>query len=264
MMTAKPSIEKTELDQKISAGSFIVYYQPQVELKTNSVIGAEALVRGINDKGQIVSPNDFVPYYEALGLIREIDFFVLKSVCLDIKYWGSLGFHPCVSVNFSRVTLMEPDVVKTIKEMCKAHGVDPSRIVIEVTESVEKIDDAKLYLLIDELSETGFRVSLDDFGAEYSNLSLLIERHFDEIKLDKSLIANLDSNKRSQIVVKNISKMCRELGEDRLLAEGIETKEQKQKLTQYKYKYGQGFYFYRPMTQEKFTRVLKRSGEASV
>ncbi len=264
MMTAKPSIGKTELDQKISADSFVVYYQPQVELKTNSVIGAEALVRGINDKGQIISPNDFIPYYEASGLIRELDFFVLKSVCLDIKHWESLGFHPCISVNFSRVTLMETHVVKRIKEVCKAHEVDPSRIMIEVTESVEKIDDAQLYLLMDELSQTGFRVSLDDFGAEYSNLSLLIERHFDEIKLDKSLIENLVSNKRSRIVVKSIAKMCKELGEERLLVEGIETKEQKQKLTQYKYKYGQGFYFYRPMIQEKFTRVLQRIGEANV
>lgn len=247
------------LNKKVTDDRFKVYYQPQVELKTNHIIGAEALIRKIDNNGRVILPNEFIPYYEAKGMIRDIDLFVLETVCKDIKRWEASGLQPRISVNFSRATLMEADIVKKIIEVCKIYDVDPSVITIEVTESLEKMNGEELHILIAELSKAGFETSLDDFGSKYSNLSILTEMYFDEIKLDKSLTAGIENNRKNQIVVKNISNMCRELGEMRLLAEGIETEEQKERLYYYQYEYGQGFYFYRPMTQEIFDEVLKQN-----
>ena len=247
------------LNKNVAYDGFKVYYQPQVELKTNHIIGAEALIRKIDDDGRVILPNEFIPYYEAKGIIRNIDFFVLETVCKDIKRWEASGLQPRISVNFSRATLMEADIVRKIVEVCKIYDVDPSAITIEVTESLEKMNGEELHILIAELSKAGFETSLDDFGSKYSNLSLLTEMYFDEIKLDKSLTAGVENNRRNQIVVKNISNMCRELGEMRLLAEGIETEEQKERLHYYQYEYGQGYYFYRPMKQEIFEEVLKQN-----
>ncbi len=249
--------------QEIEERKFTVYYQPKVSLKTNEIIGAEALVRKI-EQGQVVNPEKFIPYYEQTGIIRHVDFFVLESVCQALKQWNSEGLYPKISVNFSRTTLMEPNVANSILETCKSYGVNPENIMVEITESISKMKDEELRALAVSFGEAGIHISLDDFGVKYSNLSLLTEMYFDEIKMARSLIESLEDSRKSQIIVRNVVNMCRELGNMWLLAEGIENEEQCERLLYYHCEFGQGFLFYSPMPHADFDKALRSNAHHSV
>ena len=249
--------------QEIEEQKFTVYYQPKVNLKTAEIVGAEALVRKI-DQGKIVNPEKFIPYYEETGIIRHVDFFVLESVCQVLKQWNSEGLYPKISVNFSRTTLMEPNVAATILEICRHYGVNPANIMVEITESISKMKDEELQALAVSFAEAGIHISLDDFGVKYSNLSLLTEMYFDEIKMDRSLIESLEDSRKSQIIVRNVVNMCKELGNMWLLAEGIENEEQRDRLIYYRCEFGQGFLFYRPMPYAEFDKALRENPHPSV
>ena len=246
----------SEFVQEIREGIFMVYYQPQVDLHCGQIIGAEALVRKAGDDGKIVPPGVFIPFYESAGVIRYVDLFVLETACRAIRDWEVHGHKIHVSVNFSRMTLLEPEIVKTIKDICTKCGVRTSMITIEVTESISKMEQEYLRKLIRELKGEGFSVSLDDFGSSYSNLSMLSSMHFDEIKFDRSLVMGMENNRKSRAVLKHSIQMCRELGGSRTLAEGIETFNEFTLLKEFSCDYGQGYYFSRPVPTEEFSALL--------
>lgn len=247
----------TEVLQEISDHYFEVYYQPQVELKSRRIIGAEALVRKRDKQGKLLAPESFIPYYENEGVISHVDMFVLDTVCATLQDWNKKGIDIHISTNFSRVTLMAPDIVMRIKECCTQHGVLPEKITIEVTESIGKMDYQQLLELIQAFISEGFSVALDDFGSEYSNLSILTAIAFNEVKFDKSLVDKLEINSQSRIVMKYAMKICSELSHTRSLAEGIETERQLELLLRYHCDYGQGYYFGKPMPADVFYNLLR-------
>lgn len=245
-----------EVIKEVEEGRFIVYYQPQVDIKTGKITGAEALVRKLDENGKLIPPNKFIPLYEMEGVISHVDLFVLQSACAAMHQWSKQGYEIHLSINFSRVTLLEPGIVNTIKGICEQHEVNPSSITIEVTESISKMDHDSLRELIEEINSAGFTISLDDFGSQYSNLSILSSMDFDEIKFDKSLIESLEHNQKSRVVMENTVKMCRELKGTTSLAEGIETKGQLELLMGYDCNMGQGFYFSKPVPEGEFRDML--------
>ena len=250
----------SEVLQDIQDGLFIVYFQPQVRIKTGRIVGAEALVRKKRKDGSIIPPDKFVPYYEMNGVIRHVDFHVLKTVCGVLKQWEALGMPDLrVSVNFSRVTLMEPDLISTMLRICEKHSVSPSRITIEVTESISKMDHNELRPLADAVREAGFRTSLDDFGSKYSNLAILTALTIDEIKFDKTLVDGLVHNEKSRAILKYGIQMCHEMKLSVSLAEGIETPEQMALLREYDCDYGQGYLFSKPLPLEEFNILLLKN-----
>ena len=168
------------------------------------------------------------------------------------------GYDLHFSVNFSRMTLLTPDIITTIKDICTQHEVPPSSITVEVTESISQIDNDYLSALLKELNQAGFTISLDDFGSHYSNLAILASMDFDEIKFDKTLVDSLEHNQKSQIVLANTIRMCRDLKETTSLAEGIETRGQLELLINYQCDYGQGYYFSKPISEEAFDLLLKK------
>ncbi|MBQ4347098.1 MAG: sensor domain-containing phosphodiesterase, partial [Firmicutes bacterium] len=248
-----------EVAREIENNRFVVYYQPQVDLRSGEIIGAEALVRKLDEKGGVIPPNKFIPVYEMEGIVSYVDLFVLKTACDDIKRWNKKGSKLRVSVNFSRVTLMQPNIVDSICNICEEAGVSPENITIEVTESVSKIEPDFLKRLISEIKGKGFGISLDDFGSEYSNLSLLSAVKFDEIKFDRSLVSAIEGNANSRAILEGSIKICRELKGTSSLAEGIETEEQKKILREYKCDYGQGYYFSKPVPVWEFEDLVKTS-----
>lgn len=244
---------------KVKKDRLVVYYQPQVELRTGKVIGAEALVRAIDMDGRIVLPEKFIMDFEAADDISFIDFFVLETICKDLQRWRKYGIFTHISLNFSKRTLEEPDFLERTMEILKWYSISPSYITIEITESIKIREKSEILPRLAELINEGFKIAMDDFGKDYSNLLMLTEINFGEIKLDKDFVEDIENNKRSQVVVKNLVDMCWELGKIRMLAEGIEKREQVKTLMSCNCEYGQGFYYYHPMPLEKFEEMIGKN-----
>lgn len=243
-----------ELLESIGRGDFVVYLQPKVRLESGCLTGAEALVRKQNADGSLIMPDWFIPQYESEHIIRHIDLYVLEVVCKTLKGWKEHGKELLrVSVNFSRVTLMENDIVKTIKEVCDRYEVAPEYIDIEMTESIGKIRWETLEKLTVEFKEAGFSISLDDFGARYSNLAILSTMEFNNLKLDKSLVRDIERNEKSRMIVEHAISLCRHLRGTTSVAEGIENEQQMQLLSDSKCDVGQGYYFSRPLSIREFS-----------
>lgn len=242
-----------QLLRDIRDGKFEVFLQPQIELDTGRIRSAEALVRRRTAEGELENPAKFIPRYEEEGIIRHIDFFVVETVCATISKWKRDCVHAIrISVNFSRVTLQEDNIAGKLKDLCARYGVDADDIVIEITESVGDMDNEEMSKVMSSLTESGFSISLDDFGTGYSNLAVLSNQGFDEVKLDKSLIDSLECSDRSQIIAEWTIGMCRKLGFNVSVGEGIETTEQRDILQKYDCNVGQGYFFDRPMPIDKF------------
>lgn len=250
----------SEVLKDLAENKFKVFLQPQVDLKTGEIVGAEALVRKMGDKGEVMLPGGFVSVYETEGVIRHVDFYVLETVCAAMQQWKSKNFQPCISVNFSRITLAEPGVAESIQAVCRKYGIEPASIKIEVTESIGKMGIEQLEALIGELTAAGFGISLDDFGSSYSNLAILSSLNFDEVKFDKELVDHLEGSEKSRVVMESGIRMCRRLEHTKSLAEGIETEEQWKLLEKYDCDLGQGFYFSEPLPLEEFYELM-RPGE---
>lgn len=237
----------------ISEDKYKVFLQPKVNLKTGKLSGAEALIRRVDNNGDLIFPDRFIPLYEAEGVIRHIDFYALECVCRLIRQMREEGRHiGRISVNFSRVTLLEYDIVDRIAAVCKKYKVDPDLICIEVTESVSKLKTSELVALAQKIKDAGFYLSLDDYGAKYSNITLLSNVKFDEVKLDKSIISEITVNERARAIVRSTIYMCRGFGSTKTIAEGIETEEEMKLLREYHCDCGQGYYFSKPISIEDF------------
>lgn len=246
-----------EVLREIREGRFVVYFQPQIDFATGSIFGAEALVRKQGEDGELIAPNQFIPFYEAADVIRYVDLHVLELACAALREWEDEGLDLQISVNFSRLTLMEPEIVDTIAEVCRKYGISPDKITVEVTENINKMENTHLKRLIGQLKERKFHISLDDFGSSYSNLAILSDIAFDEVKFDRSLIRNIETSVKSQVVVRNSMKMCEELGGSVSVAEGVETKGQMDLLIQYGCYIGQGYYFSKPISRGAFSALLR-------
>lgn len=244
--------EVQQLLDDIAAGMFVVHLQPQVELRTEKVVGAEALVRRREASGELLAPAGFIPTYEKEGIIRHLDFFVLETVCSALRCWKRLGFSLPVAVNFSRMTLLEHNVVNRLLEICARYNVEPGLIRIEVTESLSRIDTPTLKKLVSLLRDEGFAVSLDDFGTQHSNLAILTNIDFNEIKFDRSLVSGLGDTPKSGVIMEHAIGMCHAFRRTASLAEGVETPLQKDILKDYHCRYGQGFLFGKPMSMDEF------------
>ncbi len=249
-------ILSANLDKEIASGKFLVYLQPQIDIKTGEFSGAEALIRRKGADGFVQPPISFIPFYEKEGIISKIDLFVLETVCIQLEEWKKIGVNKDirVSVNCSRITVTEENIVQKFCNIASKYAIDKSQIVVEITETINGVGDDVLADIIDQFSTCGFSVSLDDFGSGYSNLSSLMVSNFDELKLDMSLINNLHNDEKSRKIIKSALNLCDELTTLVSVAEGIEHYEQYQILKEMNCNKGQGYFFDKPMPIEDFTK----------
>ncbi len=249
------AILSENLEKEIQNQKFVVYLQPQIDMKTGCYNSAEALIRRKNFDGTIQPPIAFLPFYEKEGIISKIDLFVFETVCKHLKAWKDAGFNRdmTVSVNCSRITVSEKKVVKQFCDLCDRYSVDRSAIVIEITETISSTNDEVLAGIISNIKGAGFSISLDDFGNGYSNLSTLKISDFDEIKIDMGLVNNLHTDAKSLSLTKVGLNLCDELDNLISVAEGIEVIEQYDILKALNCNKGQGYYFAKPMPIEEFT-----------
>lgn len=232
---------------------FKIYFQPKVNMSENKLNGAEALVRW---EGQKVGPAVFVPILEEENLIEELDFYVLETVCQNIRNWIDEGIEPVkISTNISRNNLIDPKLVSKIVNIIKKYDIDPKYIEIEITETAAAQNSNDLYRVINELQSQDINISIDDFGTGSTALNLLTDVSVDTIKIDKTFIDKYKS-KNSGVVIKNTVHMINELGIN-IIAEGVEEKEQVDFLQDIGCPTAQGYYYDKPLTEEDFTTRLK-------
>lgn len=240
----------------VEEGLLDIYLMPQTSTLSGKLVGAEALIRYLDPVRNIeMQPASFIPALEDMGEVAYVDFFALARACETEARWQREG-RPAVplSVNFSRMTVGVEGFVDYVRQAVSCHGIDPSLIEIEVTESARGRGGDLLRQVTDELRTHGFRVAVDDFGVDNANVSLFTQLSFDVLKLDKSLVSGLDENDHTRRVVSSVAKLCNDLG-IQSVAEGIETQEQLDVLGSTGCTRAQGYHIGRPVPIAEFERT---------
>lgn len=255
----------SDLIASIKNREYEVFLQPKINLDTNALIGAEALTRFRSKKLGIVPPAQFIGVLEKNNLIRYIDLFVFEESCRLLEKWKSMGVSPLpvISLNFSRVTLLERDILISVETIIKNYDVPRENLEIEITESAATMGKSVLYQTVSDLYNAGFLISLDDFGTKYTNLSILADIDFSVLKIDRSLVNKLESSTSYRVVLQNIIRMCEEMNIE-VIAEGIETFAQEQVLKAIGCKYGQGYLYGKPIPADEFEEKYIQNAAAAM
>jgi diguanylate cyclase (GGDEF)-like protein/PAS domain S-box-containing protein len=236
---------------------FQLYFQIQVD-SSHRALGAEVLIRWIQPERGLVSPQQFIPLAEEMGLILPIGQWVLDTACIQLKRWRqySLTRDLVLAVNVSARQFHQTDFVTQVQATVQRHGIDPGRLKLELTESMllESIDAT--VATMNALSEIGVSLSLDDFGTGYSSLQYLKMLPLDQLKIDKSFVRDIDTNSGDLAIVKTIIAMARSMELD-VIAEGVETEAQRQLLLDSGCTHFQGYLFSQPVPIEQFEALLK-------
>ena len=235
---------------------FKVWYQPKFDTRDSHICGAEALVRWQKPDEGFVLPTDFIPVFENTGQIVELDEEVIRIVCADIRDAKESGIDITpVSVNLSQLHLMKPGIVEKIREITEEYRIAGPDISFEITESVSVNDKPMMDHLVETIHKMGFRVDMDDYGKGSSTLWALSDTNFDTLKLDKSFVDEIGSEKMDIILQSTIS-LAKHL-EMEIVAEGVETKEQVDFLVKNHCYIAQGYYFAKPMPKEEYIGMIK-------
>lgn len=233
-----------------------VYYQPQVATKDNRVYRLEALLRWFPPEGAPVSPAEFVPVAERAGLIGEIGYWVIESVCRQIKIWQQNDIEKVrVSINLSAQQVAERNLVERIREIMLSHRVSGACLEFEITESILLEDLEKVKTVLHQLRDLDISIAIDDFGTGYSSLKYIQELPIDMIKIDRSFICDLLKKPSNQSIVKAIISLGHNLNLQ-VVAEGVENQSELDFLCQRKCEFIQGFYYYRPLPHQEITPIL--------
>lgn len=254
------SFKQLDLEQSMrhatsnECSEFEVYYQPVVDISIDGdpCCGAEALVRWNSATMGLISPAEFIPMAEYLGLINPIGQYVMREACKHCKYWNDMG-HPDyhVNVNLSVVQLLRNDIVDNIRQVIEETGINPKNLTLEVTESLAINDMGRMKQILGDIKQLGVMLALDDFGTGYSSLNHIRELPIDIIKIDRCFIIDIGKDDYSEVFVKMVSELAETIGV-RICVEGVEDSEQVEKLRAMKVQYIQGYYYGKPMRAADF------------
>lgn len=246
---------ETDLRRAFAAGEFHLAYQPQIHLVTNELVGIEALLRWTHPKHGPVSPAEFIPVAEEIGLIIPLGQWVLRQACSDAAKWPS---SIRVAVNLSPVQFRGRGLVSTVTQALAAMGLSAHRLELEITEAVLMQKDETNISTLHQLRALGVRISMDDFGTGYSSLSYLRNFPFDKIKIDRSFVFDSVKGQHGEAIVRTIAELGSILGID-TTAEGIETEEQLQLVRRAGCTEGQGYLIGRPCSASQIVDLITRS-----
>lgn len=253
-----------ELRKAIEQDNLQVYYQPIIDSRTGIVIGAESLVRWNHPEKGLLQPAQFMQMAEETGLIVPIGEWVLYKACEQNKRWEEAGFSALfTTVNISASQFRERSFEDVILNTFQKTGVSPGNIVLEITESTYMHNEDYFILKLHVLKNLGIKVAIDDFGTGYCSFSYLKQFPVDILKIDKGFIQGATSNRKDRAIVTAMISMARQL-EIEIVAEGVETEEQKMFLDQNCCYNLQGYLFSEPVSEERFTKILNSEGEMAV
>jgi diguanylate cyclase (GGDEF)-like protein/PAS domain S-box-containing protein len=249
---------KSKLRRALERNEFLVRYQPKVELATGKVVGAEALLRWRLPGHGEIAPAQFIPLAEESRLILDIGAWVLNQVCSDYAAWQKQLDDPgLVAINLSLKELSQASFIPRCRSVFEKHGVSPRRVELEITETTLMMDAERTLPLLDELRAMGVHLSIDDFGTGYSSLSALQQFPIGTLKIDQSFVRDAATDPDDATIVRTIIEMGRSLGLQ-VLAEGIETDEQRKFLLMSGCQFGQGRLFGEPVSADEFLEMVLR------
>ena len=248
---------ESSLRDALERNEFQVYYQPQVELKTGRIVGAEALIRWIHPELGFISPGQFIPLAEENGSIVQIGEWVLQTACQQVKTWQDAALPPIlIAVNLSVRQFNEPDLIEKLVKVLDSTGLEPKYLEVELTESM-LVDNIKLAnAQLKQLKALGVGIALDDFGTGYSSLSYLQQFSLDVLKIDRCFVTDINTNKKNATITKAIISMAHGLNLN-VIAEGVETEAELEFLREQNCNTIQGYLFSPPVPKDKFEAMLK-------
>ncbi len=254
-LNRQPDIEN-KINIALEEGEFELYYQPKVDLKSGTPIGAEALIRWNHPLLGQVSPNAFIPIAEQTGQIIPITFWTLNTALRQLSEWPEFETMLNVAVNFSAIATKDEDLVERVESALKIWGIDYTRLTIEITESTLLSDPTKTFEILKKLKNLGIKISIDDFGTGYSSLSYFKNIPATELKIDQSFVSKVLSSPTDLQITKTIIAIAKEF-ELKVVAEGIEDQATYDALVKLDCDIGQGYFIGRPMPLDKFVNWLK-------
>jgi EAL domain-containing protein (putative c-di-GMP-specific phosphodiesterase class I) len=243
------------LRQAIEGDALVVHYHPKISVASGMVCGAEALVRWNHPLRGVVSPDEFIPVAEQSGLVRELTKVVLREAIASNARLRKIGYDIPISVNISARTLHDLGLATTVAEIVEQHGIRPSDVVLEITETTIMENPARAIAELEALREIGVRISMDDFGTGHSSLAQMKSLPIDELKIDKSFITEMTAGSRDALIAASSVDLARRLGM-RVVAEGVETSDVLEMLHDMGCDEAQGFYFTAPIPEVDFFRWL--------
>jgi EAL domain-containing protein (putative c-di-GMP-specific phosphodiesterase class I) len=247
-----------DLKNAVKNQEFRVYYQPQIDINTNQVVGMEALIRWQHPLKGLVPPLEFIPLAEETGLILPMGKWILREACRQNKAWQELGYKPMrIAVNLSIVQFEHNSLIKTVKSVLNETGLDPQWLELEITESLTmKCFDCAIKK-IKQLKELGVYISLDDFGTGYSSYNYLNQLPIDSLKIDRIFLENLKKDSDEEFITKTMISLGKRL-DLIVIAEGVETASQLDFLRTQKCNIAQGFLFSKPVPAEEFVNLVSK------
>ena len=256
-VTSRMQLE-TELWKALENHEFVVHYQPILHTQSHQIIGFEALVRWQHPARDLILPSEFIPIAEEIGLIVPMGYWVLDEACRQISLWHKK--YPTdppltMNVNLSPRQCAQPDLVPKIKEILHKYKLDPGSLKLELTESLVVEDSESTAIMLSQMRDIGIQVQVDDFGTGYSSLSYIQNFPIDALKIDHTFINQLGRNDSGSEIVRTILSLAHNLGM-KVIAEGVETDDQYNKLREMNCEYFQGFLFAKPAASEEIDNLL--------
>ena len=245
-----------EMETALSQNQFEIYLQPKYRIKDNRLVGAEALVRWKHPEWGIQSPGEFIPLFEKNGFITKLDQFVWDRACAILRDWDNKGCEPIsVSVNVSRADIYNADLSEILIQIVQKYRLPPSRLHLEITEGAYTENPDQIVDTVSRLRDLGFVIEMDDFGSGYSSLNMLNRMSLDILKLDMKFIQSETAKPVNQGILRFIMGLARwmNLG---VVAEGVETLEQLERLREIGCDFVQGYYFSKPLPQKEFEQLF--------
>ncbi|MEZ0168612.1 putative bifunctional diguanylate cyclase/phosphodiesterase [Microvirga sp. TS319] len=250
---------EVDLRNAITREQFELHFQPQIDLATGSIVGAEALLRWVRPEFGLTSPASFIDIAEETGLINEIGAWVLKQACTQAAAWQNLPYCPLrISVNLSPMQFLRQDIVGLVENTLTVTGLDPQFLELELTEGSLLKDVERTKQILQSLKKLGVRIAIDDFGVGFSSLSYLKNFAVDTLKIDRSFISSLLAGSRDEAIVRTIISLAQSL-DLKVIAEGVETGPQLACLLNHDCNEAQGYLFSRPVPSDVFETLLKEN-----
>jgi diguanylate cyclase (GGDEF)-like protein len=239
-----------------SRGEFVLHYQPKFDAASGEVLGAEALLRWNHPTKGMIPPSSFIPLAEKCGLIVSIGYWVLDEACRQLNVWHAAGHRNwTMAVNLSAAQFNDLALSRVVRDTLARHGVEPQYLTLEITESTAMRDVSASMAILEQLRDTGVRISIDDFGTGYSSLLYLKRLPANELKIDREFVRDVMHDAEDKAIITAIVALGRTLNLE-IVAEGVETNEQREFLTRLGCSALQGFLLGRPTPGEQFTSVM--------
>lgn len=247
------------MEKALAEKQFVVYLQPKFRVEDNGLAGAEALVRWNHPKWGLMPPAEFIPLFEKNGFITQLDQFVWDKTCEILKEWKDKGISDMpLSVNVSRADVYQVDLADILVSIIHKYGLDQQSLHLEITESAYTENPDQVIEMVRHLRELGFIIEMDDFGSGYSSLNMLNQMPLDILKLDMQFIQNETAKPVGQGILRFIMELARYMDLS-VVAEGVETSDQFERIREVKCNYVQGYYFGKPMPRQEFEALFMKS-----